>query len=150
MAAIDDDGVGRREFLGSAALTTAGAVTAGISAYHFSTREPEKAPDVSGRTNDPVKLGFIGVGRRGGALLRSALKVPGNQVVAVCDVQESARNAAVSDIVGKGDRSAVKTYEDYHDLLADANIAAVVIATPQYLHGQMALDALEAGKHIYC
>ncbi len=148
-----DGSVDRREFMGNAFLTTAGAVTAGLSAYHFTRQEPA-APDVSQWKKDPVRLGFIGVGRRGGALLRSAVKVPGNDVVAVCDVQESARNAASTDIKKQyqlDEKNAdVQLYEDYRQLLADKNVEAVFIATPQYLHGSMALDAIESGKHVYC
>lgn len=147
-------GVDRREFMGSAFLTAAGAVTAGLSAYQF-TRDETGAPDVSKWEKDAVKLGFIGVGRRGGALLGSAVKVPGNNVVAICDIQEGARNAALG-VVGKqykADKKSmdgIRLYKDYRDLLADENVEAVFIATPQYLHGPMALDALEAGKHVYC
>ncbi len=149
-----DGSVDRREFMGSAFLTTAGAVTAGLSVYQF-TREKPGAPDVSQWKDNPVKLGFIGIGRRGGALLRSAVKVPGNNVVAVCDLQEKARNAALGQIKGQYTKDgkstdAVQLYEDYRQLLADKNVEAVFIATPQYLHGSMALDALEAGKHVYC
>ncbi len=147
-----DDGVDRREFIGSAALTTAGVVAAGISAFQFSQKEPP--PDTSKLVGNKVRLGFIGVGRRGGALLRSAVQVPGNDVVAVCDLQEGARNAAKRDVekaYKAGNQLAdVRLFEDYHELLKDENIEAVFIATPQYLHGPMALDALEAGKHVYC
>ena len=149
-----ENGVGRREFIGNAALTAAGAGVAALSAYHFG-QDQESAPDVSDRENDPVKLGFIGVGRRGGALLRSAVKVPGNDVVAICDLQEGARNAARGDVAKQYKKDGksldkLKLHRDYHELLADPSVEAVVIATPQYLHGPMALDALEAGKHVYC
>ena len=44
----------------------------------------------------------------------------------------------------------VKTYADYHDLLADKNVDAVVIAAPDHWHCPMVLDAVKAGKDIYC
>lgn len=176
MAANDSGGFDRREFLGGAFLTTAGAATAGL-AYWKSRQETEAEIDVTPQKDNPVKLGFIGVGRRGGALLRSALNVPGSSIVALCDVQEDARNAARGDINGLVNRTRrelqgddkgavsdrevhakinsipvknVTLYSDYRDVLNDENVDAVVIATPQYLHGPMALDALEAGKHVYC
>jgi predicted dehydrogenase len=43
-----------------------------------------------------------------------------------------------------------KAYEDYHDVLKDPNVDAVVIAVPNFLHKQIVIEALEAGKHIFC
>ncbi len=154
MAYTESTGLDRRDFIGGAFLTTAGAVTAGISRYQWGKREPEAVQDVSQRENNPVRLGFIGVGRRGGALLRSGVLVPGNEVVAVCDIQRAAQNAAEKNVQGeysKKNRTAkIQRYDDYRRLLDDKSVEAVFIATPQYLHGPMALDALEAGKHVYC
>jgi predicted dehydrogenase len=44
----------------------------------------------------------------------------------------------------------VKTYGNYHDLLADKSVEAVVIATPDHWHERMVLDAVAAGKAVYC
>src|SRR4029450_111243 len=44
----------------------------------------------------------------------------------------------------------VKEYSDYRRLLEDKDVEAVTVATPHYLHGTMAMDALQAGKHVYC
>lgn len=157
MTANGSGGFDRREFLGSAFLTSAGAVAAGMAYKQHIDEKREKeniSLELEPLRNDPVKLGFIGVGRRGGALLRSAIRVPGNNVVAVCDLQESASNDALRDInrVYKSEKRDAKVvlYQDYRQILDDKNVEAVFIATPQYLHGPMALDALEAGKHVYC
>jgi len=145
----EDPGASRREFLGSAALTTAGAAV-GLS--HYLTRVEHEKANVDHMINDPVRLGYIGVGRRGGALLRSSILVPGSQPVAVADVQEGARTDAKRDIVKvkEHENAKVALYTDYRRLLDDPNVEAVFIATPHYLHGPMALDALQAGKHVYC
>ncbi|MEM7233673.1 MAG: Gfo/Idh/MocA family oxidoreductase [Planctomycetota bacterium] len=140
----------RREFLGSLGLTGAGAAI-GLSA--FLTDWKDKAPDDK---RELVKMGFIGVGNRGGSLLRTALQVPGAIPIAVADVQPAKRNGFARDIKKQmekklGDKDfKVDTYEDYRDLLANKEVEAVVIATPHYLHGPMAIDAIEAGKHVYC
>ena len=66
------------------------------------------------------------------------------QIVACCDViAEHLQNGM--NQAGKG----AKSYTDYRKLLEDKEIDAVIIATPLYLHYSMALDALDAGKHVY-
>ena len=94
----------------------------------------------------PVRLGHIGIGTRGGDVLRTAASNPGCKVVAVCDVyQTHLRKGA-----GMSNNPDVKSYADYHDLLSDPQVEAVVIATPDHWHEQMLLDALAAGKDVYC
>jgi predicted dehydrogenase len=101
------------------------------------------------------------VGSRGGALLRSMLKVPGSEVIAVADVSDEAVGAAVENIRDadkeeiargekkEGEETKVFTTEDYRELLKQKDVQGVVIATPHFMHGPMAMDALEAGKHVY-
>jgi predicted dehydrogenase len=149
-----DPNVSRREFIGSATLTTAG-VAAGLS-FYFS--RPHRNDDEVARLEkeeNRVRLGFIGVGNRGMSLLRSALQVPGCRAVAVADVRESQRAEAVKDIKASREKAGepdvkVESYDDYRRLLDSKEVEAIFIATPHYLHGSMALDAIEAGKHIYC
>src|SRR5688500_13752829 len=85
----EDRGVSRREFIGSATLTTAGAAT-GLSFYYLRPQAPDlsrfKAPE------NQVRLGYIGIGNRGMSLLRSSLQVPGNRPIAVADVRQSQRD----------------------------------------------------------
>jgi predicted dehydrogenase len=144
--------VSRREFLGTATLTTAGVAT-GLSVWLLRSR----APDLSEyrKPENQVGLGYIGVGNRGQALLRSSLQVPGSRPLAVAEVRPDMLASAVKDIVdykkseGMADYK-VATYTDYRRLLDNKDVEAVFIATPHYLHGPMAIDALEAGKHVYC
>jgi len=136
------DDVSRRDFIASAGLTVAGA---GVGLSYFFSKDPVPVPSRS-----PIKVGFIGVGSRGGALLRSMLKVPGSDVVAVSDVSEEAVAAAVENIKERDSEAKVFVADDYRELLAQKDVQAVVIATPHFMHGPMAIDALEAGKHVYC
>ncbi len=142
---IDD--VSRREFITGVGLTGAG-VAAGLS--YFFSKDAIPRPDRS-----PVSVGFIGVGARGGALLRALLKCPGSEVLAICDMRESKRKEAEGNIkrhaaaAGKPEPKVFLT-DDYRQLLKKGGVNAVVIATPHYLHGPMAMDALEAGMHVYC
>lgn len=147
----------RREFLGTVTLGGAGAAL-GISAYFTSPKRRANWPDLSElrKPENRVRMGFIGVGNRGGSLLGTAIEVPGAVPVAVADVQESKRNAAKRDTEKAmaeklGDPGfRMETYADYRELLDNPDVEAVVIATPHYLHAPMAFDAIEAGKHVYC
>ncbi len=149
MSPVDED-ISRRNFMSSAALTAAGAAT-GLS-YFFSK------DNVPRPKREAVRVGFIGVGSRGGALLRAMLKVPGSEVVGVCDAQDVVIEENFDKVKdsygqahgGRTDDFKILTSNDYRDLLKDKTIEAVVIATPHFLHGPMAIAALEAGKHVYC
>jgi predicted dehydrogenase len=141
--------VRRRDFIASAALTGAGALAA---ASFLLSKDPKPIPE---RASDPVKVGFIGVGSRGGALLRCMLNVPGSRVVAVADVSEEAQQAAKENILDSQkaqgeEKSDPFASDDYREVLKRDDVEAVVIATPHFMHGPMAMDALEAGKHVYC
>lgn len=96
--------------------------------------------------DDPVRVGHIGTGTRGWSLIRGTGKSDSAKVVAVCDVYQPHVKRGVE--AARNDD--VKTYSDYHDLLADQTIEAVVIATPDHWHEQMVLDAVAAGKAVYC
>jgi predicted dehydrogenase len=96
--------------------------------------------------NETVGVGCIGLGTRGGDLINSVVYVPGVKVVAVCDVYGPHRLKGVE----RSQNPDVKAYVDYRELLADKNVDAVVIAAPDHWHCQMVLDAVQAGKDIYC
>lgn len=93
--------------------------------------------------NDRIRIGIIGPGARGKQLMRSALACPNTQIVGAADVYtrrlEEAKQLAPD----------AKTYLDYRHLLEDKTIDAVLIATPQHLHCEHFVAALDAGKHVY-
>lgn len=124
------NGVTRREFV-AAVGATAWAAPAVLGA---------KAP------NETIGVGCIGIGTRGGDVLKAVTFVDGVKVAAVCDVYKPHREKGVERSQNPG----VKAYLDYHELLADKNVDAVVIATPDHWHTPMVLDAVKAGKDIYC
>lgn len=151
----NSESVSRREFVGAAALSSVG-VAAGVSAYFLGPKEKRNIWADSKDPDRQVRLGFIGVGNRGGSLLRTALQVPGAIPMAVADVQPAKQAGYAKDIqsvmqrkIGAADFP-VATYSDYRQLLDNPDVEGVVIATPHYLHGPMAIDAIEAGKHVYC
>ncbi len=93
--------------------------------------------------NDRIRLGIIGPGAQGQAIMRMALQCPNTEFVALADVYtrrlEEARKLA----------PAAKTYLDYRYLLEDKSIDGVLIATPHHLHCEHFVAALDAGKHVY-
>lgn len=105
---------------------------------------------VSGKTlgaNDRLGIGFIGCGSRCHAHLQAVhyLKNQGANVdiVAACDAYRPRMQKVMDGYKARG-------YMDYRELLADPNVDVVCIATPDHHHGYQALDAVRAGKDVYC
>ncbi len=103
--------------------------------------------------NDTINLGFIGMGQQAMFLLNGFMSIEGVQVIAGCDVYEIKRQRfekRVKTFYDKAKKTVeVKTYEKYQDLLANKDIDAVVIATPDHWHALIAIDACKAGKDVY-
>lgn len=95
-----------------------------------------------------VRLGVIGSGSRGTYVMGVFQKNTGLQVAAICDVYEPNLERALS-AASKAGGQAPKAYRNYKELLADKDIDAVLIATPEHWHHQMVLDAIAAGKDVY-
>ena len=110
---------------------------AGISAINAGMLYPSKS--------NSINIGVIGTGNRGGGLIPIINKIDGMEVTACCDVLPFRLQNAMEKVEGKA-----KAYPDYKALLNDKNIDAVLVATPFSEHSQIALDALDAGKHVYC
>ena len=98
-----------------------------------------------------VNLGWVGLGNRGGRHIKTMMKVAKNaaSIGAICDTF-APRMAKGKDVVATQQGVAPQTYHDYYKMLTNDAIDAVVIMTPEHLHRDMAIAALEAGKHVYC
>ncbi len=95
--------------------------------------------------NDPVNIAVIGTGRIGSMHTRNLRRrLPEANLVAVCDIRLEAAQA-VADELG-----IQRVVRDYHELLADPDIQAVLIATTTSTHAMIVQDAAAAGKHIFC
>ncbi|MDB5174623.1 MAG: oxidoreductase, partial [Phycisphaerales bacterium] len=90
----------------------------------------------------PVTLGFIGAGNISRVHMKSARQLRLN-LAGTADINPAAAEAAVKEF---GVR---KAYDDYRPLLADKDIAGIVVATPNKFHAEHAIAALEAGKHVF-
>ncbi|MEX0939044.1 MAG: Gfo/Idh/MocA family oxidoreductase [Pirellulales bacterium] len=129
------DAVSRRTFLGA---TGAVAATTAMSAASYAR--------VIG-ANDRIRVGFVGAGGMGTAHLAaiSKLKGPSNlEPVAVADCWKTRADQGAQR-VGAG-----QSLTDYRKLLDIADIDYVTIATPEHWHSRMTVDALDAGKAVYC
>ena len=106
--------------------------------------------------NEAVRLGFIGCGIQSRGLLGGFLKLPDTRVVAVCDVDTTRREnhrQIVTDYYSKqtgGEFKGCSVHNDFRELLARADVDAVVIATPDHWHAIISVAAAAAGKDIYC
>ncbi|HEY1495571.1 MAG TPA: Gfo/Idh/MocA family oxidoreductase [Candidatus Solibacter sp.] len=98
--------------------------------------------------SDQIVLGVIGSGSRGTFVMGVFQKDAALRVGAICDVYEPNLENAIS-VASKVPGTHPKVYRNYKELLADKDVQAVLIATPEHWHYQMVLDALAAGKDVY-
>lgn len=137
----------RRKFLQSAGLAAAGAAAPAILPSRlFGAQAP----------SNRVTMAFIGTGRQCQSLnLPEFMAVPGVQVVAVCDVDSwrvaQARALVEGTYAKRTDSGTYKgcaTYGDFREVLARADVDAVMISTPDHWHVPLAMAALKAGKDV--
>ncbi len=125
----------RREFL----KTTGKAITVGA------------ALALGGKilgANDRVRVAICGVRGRGNDHIRGFTHVPGVELAALCDIDESVSNQRLGEIEKLG-LPRPKSYVDVRKLLEDKEIDAISIATPNHWHSLMAIWACQAGKDVY-
>lgn len=99
---------------------------------------------VTAVSGEKVRLGLIGTGSRGMYHLNNLLAIPQAEVVALCDDYEPHLQQAAA-LYPKA-----KLYDDYCKLIENKDVHAIIIATPLNEHERMTIDALTAGKHVFC
>lgn len=141
----------RRNFMRMAAATTVGAAAAPsiIPASAFGA-------DGTVAPSNRIPIGLIGMGKMMWSHLRGCLSRDEVQVVAICDV-ETDRLKKCSDLINKTyserfgkDYKGVAVHSDFRELVARPDIDAVMIATPTNWHAIQSIEALKAGKDVYC
>ncbi len=137
-------GVSRRQFLGT-----------GLAAMAAFTIIPRHVLGGTGfiAPSDQITIGFIGTGKQGRILVREFAKRA--KVIAGCDVDSRKLDrfkTITEELYTNAGSSAkgFKTYKDFKELLANKEIDAVVIATPDHWHAINVIEAAKAGKDVYC
>jgi predicted dehydrogenase len=126
----------RRDFLKLAAGTTlAGRLAPSALAA---------PPRSSVAPSDTIRIATIGMGGMGFGDTRTALRLPGVELVAVADCYDG-RLARVNEVFGKH----VTTTRDYREILDRPDVDAVIVATPDHWHARIAIDAMRAKKAVY-
>src|SRR5215468_7900268 len=128
--------IDRRDFL----KTTGKAITVGAAALALGGK-------VLG-ANDRVRLAICGVRGRGNDHLHGFARVPGTEIAALCDVDESVVNRRLGEVEKLG-LGRPKSYVDVRKLLEDKDIDAISIAAPNHWHALMSIWACQAGKDVY-
>src|SRR5690349_23331497 len=132
-----DDPVTRREFL------SVGAAVAGASllkpVFPYSALSSLPSP------NATVRFGMIGIGMQGNSLLGTSIQLDGVECAGAADLYDG-RHTLAREIV----RPDLRVTRRYQELLDDKNIDCIVAAVPDHWHRQVVIDAVSAGKDIYC
>jgi predicted dehydrogenase len=136
--------ISRREFI----QNSAGA--AGAYAASTVLLEPEgpawaRAAARPIPASDRVRFGIIGVGMQGSGLLTNAIQLPGVECAMACDLYDG-RHTLAQEIVGAN----LPTTRRYQEVLASKDIDCVIAAVPDHWHKQIVVDAVSAGKDVYC
>src|SRR5271170_3644365 len=131
----------RRNFLKAASIA-AGSV-AGGKLHALAVPQNEPAGPVA--ANDHIQLALIGAGIQGQGDTHTAIQVPGVKLVAVADCYQGRLDHS-KEMWGDD----IFTTKHYEEILARKDVDAVLIATPDHWHKQVAIDAMKAGKDVYC
>ncbi len=112
-------------------------------------RAPSPAPGRVLGANDTIQIGVIGMGMRGPDLVRAILaerdqRGQSVRLSAVCEIYAPRKERAMR-LAGLD-----RCHHAYEDLLARPDVDAVVLAVPDHWHRRMCLDAIAAGKDVYC
>lgn len=129
----------RRELIRVAAAAAAAGTSRGLLSPRESLAATRQAP------SDRVNLGVIGPGSRGKYMMQRFLRVPGVRIAAVCDVYEP-RFAEAREVTGES----TPVYRDYREMLdRQADLDAVLVATPLSMHVDHVVASLDHGLHVY-
>jgi len=136
----------RRQFIrqlgGSSMLIAAGSLQS-LASDEMEKRTIPFKPSIS--QNDKIRVATIGMGIMGNVDTDSAIKVPGVELAAVCDLY-TGRLTRAKEKYGKN----IYTTRDYREILGRKDIDAVIIATSDNWHARITIEAMNSGKAVYC
>src|SRR3990172_4067117 len=133
----------RRRFLGA----SAGAAGAALAAKTLLLDpEPIFSNPKPVAPSDRLRFASIGVGMQGSLLLRDSISLPGVECAAACELYDG-RQLLARELAGKADLPVTRRYQE---LLDNKTIDCIVAAVPDHWHRKIVVDAVNAGKDIYC
>jgi predicted dehydrogenase len=136
---------GRREFIGGGSALALGLLLgAGSRIYAEEFAPGTDAKKTADALSKPVNIAVVGLGEQGRAILGALGNADGAVVKSVCDSYENIHGRAL-EIAPKA-----TACSEYKKCLDDKDIQAIFVTTPTHLHKQIVLDALQAGKHVFC
>jgi predicted dehydrogenase len=133
----------RRNFLKQSSTATLAASLVGAAISGHESRAADAAAPAK-KSADPVNIGVIGCGAWGRDVVKTLAELPTANLIGVAEPYAAFLKRA------KDSAPKAEGYADYAKLLENKDIKSVVIATPTHQHKQVVLDALAAGKHVYC
>ena len=137
---MPSDTCSRRHFLIASGLAGAGTLL-----------QPRRLRAAAG---EKVRVGFVGIGNRGfGAHVKTLSAMAANgapiELAAICDVYDEYRDRATS-YIKENNGYEPDSYLDFREMFEQANLDAVCIGTPDHWHAVQAIEAMQAGLHVYC
>jgi predicted dehydrogenase len=107
-------------------------------------------PVVAAGVQEIINVALLGAGAQGQVLMEAMLRIPGVRFRGVCDIWTDYNQRRVVNTL-KRFKQEPNGYEDYREMLdKEKELDAVIVATPDFWHAQHTIDALKAGKHVYC
>lgn len=152
----------RRSFLATSAVVAGAGLVWGLGAAPARGEAIKTNPTIGPgkvrppKKGEPIRMAVIGTGGMGTGHCEafSTFGADGRanvEIVALADVCDPRVENAKKKIQQKQSKSVeLTTYRDYHDVLKRDDINAVLIAAPEHWHAQLAIDAITAGKDVYC
>jgi len=129
----------RRDFLKSGSVATLMTMLGGVELLAETNGAPASTKPVV-----KTKVAVIGLGTWGREILNTLAVIDEADVAVICDTYPASVRRSASSAP-----NAAQT-EDYKTILANKDVKAVIVATPTHQHKSITLDALKAGKHVYC
>jgi len=128
----------------AALVAGASPILAGTIKGGFSEEVHSLIPNRQIGANDRIQIALIGAGWRGMDILKVALKVPGVEIVAACDLYDG-RLTRSRELFG----ASIFTTRDYQEVLDRPDVDAVLVGTPDHYHSLITVDALAKGKAVF-
>jgi len=143
----------RRDFLRNSAMAGLGLTFAGAAFSRYSN--PQRLTEIASipapfRKYDKVRMAFVGVGGMGTAHVNNFVRIPGVEVVAICDIREdhAIRSQKICENAGMGKPELyTRGEEDFKRLCQREDIDLIFTATPWRWHVPVCLEAMKTGKH---